>query len=392
MSFPKMGACVATLILSLGLTRAEAQSAIRLKVLPLGDRGVVEDLALEDWKVKVEGRDVKVTSQRLPKDIGKEGQKWVFVFLPVREPQFRQLVLQSVATFMTGLPATDSVLLVVRTSKGLECFTPGFTTRPSLWEKGLTRALEELPARLAGNPEPVFLLPPSPGGEKEEGIEPVQAFLASLAGKPMVRRTDDVSTRRESIVDCYSIEELGGYAKTISSTMASLERLGEAIATLPGEKHLVVFSRNEIDDLAHPIWARKVIQMSSGGYTSAGQNEVMPGRDVLNSKLQTEMMIRDVTLARTALTAKLAQQNLSLHCVAGPVANFNGAFGETAQATGGYQFRMDKDLVPRLSQLLPLWATHYELEVTFPAGVTSPAKISLETTRKNLRIYGPSSR
>ena len=103
-------------------------------------------------------------------------------------------------------------------------------------------------------------------------------------------------------------------------------------------------------------------------------------------------MIRDVTLARTALTAKYAQLNLSLHCVAGPVTNFNGAFAETSQSTGGYQFRMDKDLVPRFSQLLPLWATHYELEVAFPPGVTSPAKINLETTRKNLRIYGPSSR
>jgi len=391
MFFQQLSAYPLALFLCLGTSSAEGQTNLRIKALPLGDRGVIEDFSPGDWKIKLGGKNVNVVSQRLPKDLGKEGQNWVFVFMPVRDPEMRQLAVQSVATFMVTLPATDSVLVVVRTEKGLECFTPGFTTRPVLWEKALGRVLEELPARLAGNPEPTFSLPAPPTGEKEEGIEPIQQFLAKIAGRKMERSTDDVTSKWSSIVDSYSIDSLGGYAKTIATTMESLERFGEALAKSPGEKHILVFSRNEIDDLANPAWARKVTQMSSGGYTKRGVNEVMAGRDVLNSKLQTEMMIRDVTLARISLSNKLTQLGLTMHSVGGGGANYFGAFAEAAVATGGYQYRFDTDLVARLSQLLPLWATRYELEVALPSGVSQPTKIQVETTRKNVRMYAPFS-
>jgi|GEM_PF-2946864 len=390
MSLQHIRMCSVILFLGFSVLHAEVPSALKLKALALGERGVVGDLAIGEWKVKVGGRDAQVLSERTPKDLGKEGQKWAFIFLPVWDPEFRRMAIRSVATFMNTLPATDSALVVVATANGLECFTPGFTTRPSLWAKALDRAVEELPARFLGKADTALPLPPSPTAEKEEGIEPIQALLASLSARKMDQRADDVSNQRKTIIDKYSIESLPGYAKTVAATLVSLGELSKALAQEPGEKHLVVFSRNEIDDLANPVWARKVSQMSSGGLRTKAADEVIARRDVLNNKLQTEMMMRDVTLARIAFCDRLTQLGLTLHCVGG-AGGYTGAFAEASQATGGFQYRFDDDLPTRLSQLLPQWAMRYELEVELPAGASRPVKVLVETTRKNIRLYAPSA-
>ena len=370
--------CLVAAWLSLGFVAANAQGSLRLKALPLGDRGVVEDLSPSDWKVKVGDRDAKVISQRTPKEVGKDGQNWVFVFMPVRDPEMRRLAVHSVANFVSSLPATDSVLVVARTMKGLESFTPGATTRPSLWAKALDRVLGELPARLEGNSEPTYSLPSSPVGEKEEGMEPIQALLLGLPARKMEFRANDISTGRQSIIENYSADSLGSVSKNVCATLSSLEGLCEAIAKLSGEKQIVVISRGEIDDLASPVWANSVSSFSM--------------RDTLNSRLQAEMMIRDITLARMSLSAKLNQLGLTIHSIGGRGANYGGAFGEAASNSGGFQYRFESSLVARFSQLLPLWATRYELELALPAGISHPAKIDIETTRKNIRLFVPSVR
>ncbi|MDP2875881.1 MAG: hypothetical protein Q8O00_06830 [Holophaga sp.] len=381
-----------TLLIGLSAATATAQSTMRIKALALGEKGVVEDIKPKDWSIKIGGKVTSVVSQRLPAELGKEGQKWAFVFLPVRDPETRKIAVQSVATFMSTLPATDSALIVIRNSNGLDCLTPGFTTRPSLWKNALGRVIKELPSRLDGNPSLAFTLPTSPEIEKEEDIEPIQAFLRELSTEKVDRRADDVTSKLTSIVDSYSIESLGGYAKTISRTLESIEQMAETISKVQGEKHFIVFSKCEIDDLSNPAWGRKVTQMSSGGLKAMETNEVMASRDVLNSKLQTEMMIRDVTLARISLSAKFAQLGLTLHSVGNPGASFAGAFGEAAQASGGFQFRFDSNFVTRFCQLLPLWATRYELEVALPPEPGSPIKIVVETSRKKVQTYAPSAR
>lgn len=369
--------CVITACLSIGSTFAESQS-LRVSVLPVGDRGVVQDLTHNDWKVKVGGQEAKVLSQRTPKDFEKDAQSWIFVFLPIRDPELRRLAVESVATFMTTLLASDAVLVVARTDKGLESLTPGFTTRPSLWEAALNKVINELPARLSGSPSPSFSLPASTTVEYEESIGCIDKLIKYVQEKKMDRHADDISNKTLSVMELYPPETLNGYSRSVVSVMNALERFAEVIAQRPGRKNMVLLSRCEVDDLANPIWGQQAHKVSRNS--------------VDNPRLQVEMMVKDVTLARMALQKKLNDLDLTIHSVGGTGASYAGAFGEVSHSTGGFQYRFAGDLVPRLAGMLPQWAVRYELEVAQPVGVARPARILIETTRKDVRLFAPTSK
>lgn len=371
---------------------------VQVKVLAMNEKGVVGDLGAQDWKLKIDGKDAKVLSQRSPADVAKEGQKWAFVLLPMRGSDIRSLSFQAIAEFMKDLPASDSVLLVMRSTKGLECLTPGFTTRPSLWAAALKRANQDLPTRLAGNAEPTFVLPPSPANEAAEGMEPVLAFLKELAAAPPKRTADEVAGRAKSIMEDYPTNELGGVTKMAKEALLSLENLGEVIAKVGGEKNLVVFSRNEVDDLANPVWSRSVSSMAGGGLRDQGMRGGKPlglGTDPsveYNPKVHTELMIKEMVLALESLKAKYATLGMSLHSVGGAGAAYGGALSATAMNTGGFSFRFGTTLVPQFAQLLPLWASRYELNVILPAGQARPASVDVSTARKGLNLFWPKVR
>lgn len=386
MRITKLCFYLATPLLCLGLAGAET---LTIKVLPLDARGIADGLKPADWKVQIAGKGADVVSLRTPADLGKEGQKWAFVLLPVRDPDFRQVVLQSIATFMASLPPSDSALVVMRAANGLECLTPGFTTRPSLWGKALTLAAGTWSGKLEGNPNAAFSLPPSPANEPQEGMDAVNALLAGGLGRAMAREAQDSTSRRKSVIGDYAAEELGGMTKTVTAAMEEVERVARALAKADPGTQVVVFSRNEIDDLANPIWAQKVARMSAGGMKAMGRNEVLGGRDVMNSRLQTEMMIRDVTLAKVAVKNTFAGLGLTLHSVGGIGESNTGPFGEAAMASGGNTFRLENELPARLTQALNLWATRYELKVAVPAGTSRPAAIKVETGRKDLKLFSP---
>jgi hypothetical protein len=346
-------------------------------VLALGDKGVVEDLAMADWKIEVNGKAGKVLAQQVPAQMGKLGQRWAFILMPVRGPEFRAMALETIATFMTSLPASDSVLVVFRTAKGLECLTPGFTTRPSLWAKALDTLAKDLGGTLKGSPDQKVVLPASPSGEKEEGMEPVTAFLTRLAKTTMEKRSEDASTPGLGIMDTYPTSALGTFGAATVRELANLEQLAQDIAQVAGEKHLVLFSRNEIDDMANPVWGRMV-----------GANNAR-GNSTSNGIMQAEAMIRDVTLAQEALKKRLTGLGLDLHSVATPGASYSGAFGMMAQATGGNNYAFNADLAKRLPQLLPLWAMRYQLAVALPAGSPRPSTISIDSPRKGVKLFAP---
>ncbi len=220
-------------------------------------------------------------------------------------------------------------------------------------------------------------------------MEPVNAFLAGGLGKAMAREAQDNTSRRKSLIGEYGPEEMGSMTKVVTSAMEELETMARTLAKAAPGSQVVVYSRNEIDDLASPVWAQKVAQMSAGGMMAAGRNEIMGGRDVMNRRLQAEMMIRDVTLARSAVKNTFAGLGLTLHSVGGVGESYTGPFGEAATATGGNTFRMENELPARLSQALNLWATRYELKVNVPAGAPRPAPIKVETGRKDLKLFSP---
>lgn len=374
----------------MALAAADGPGSLTLRALPLGDRGVVPGIQAGAWKVKVAGKDAPVVGMRTPEQMGQARQKWAFVLMPLRDPEARRLALQAVATFMTTLPATDSVLLVMRTSDGLVPLTPGFTTRPSLWAAALDRASKELPGRLKGSPDPAFTLPPTPASEPEEGMQPVQGFLARVGSMDLQRSTDDSMNARRSLTEVYAVEDMASQTKTVAAAVAGLEKLADALAKEPGEKHLVLFSRNEVDDLSNPFWGQRVSKMPAGGLR--GGSSIMPGRDVQNTRLTTEMMIRDVSLAIRAFNARIAADGLTLHAVGGTGEGFGGAYAEVATASGGFRYNLTPDLPARMGQLLPLWAATYELKVDLPAGVARPADVSVEAPAKGVKLFAPTRR
>ena len=392
MSRLKVVSCFASALICLGLAGAEGPDGLRLKVLPLDAKGVVGDLQPADWKVQIAGKDAVVLAQRTPDQMSKEGQKWIFVLLPIRDQDFRQLMLHAIATFMATLPPSDAVLVVLKSPKGMECLTPGFTSRPSLWAKALDAAVTGLHGGLKGDSEAAFSLPVSPMGEPKEDMTAIHAFLKALPGKQMEKRSEDQISRRKSVIDSYGVDSLGSLTKMVTGVLGSVEKMAGLLAQVPGEKHLIILSRNEIDDLANPVWGQKVARMSAGGTGPLARNEVMAGRDVMNTRLQTELMIRDVSLARAALRDTIAGLGLTVHSVGGSGLNYTGAFEDVAVATGGHAFRMENDLPGRLTSNLNVWTARYELEVVLPKGTYRPAKVSVETTRKGLKLFAPTLR
>lgn len=384
----------------LAVPAGAAPGNVRIRALAFQPNGAVAgDVGLKDWKVTVDGRQATVLAQRPPAEMGAQPIRWALVVLPVQNADVRKLTLMAIAKFMETLPATDQVLLVHRGRKGLECLTPGFTTRPSLWAAGLDRLLDEFTASLMGVSSADFTLPPAPAGEAQEGIAPVQAFIRKLGGLELPRRTDDVMSRRNILKD-YSPRQLGGITPTVVSTLDAVSNLAEALGRVPGDKQVVVFSRNEVDDLGSPIWAEAVARSGAMGgrehrSTVTGEMVVPPGTFSAdrenNDLLQVQMMVTDVNLARARAKAAFARNGLTVHTVSGSGPAYGGALGEAAPSTGGHCFNFTDDLPTTLAQLLGIWTQCYELTVDAASG-KDPVKVDVGTGRKDLKIIAPTLR
>jgi len=361
-------------LLSSGLLAAAEPDVMHLKVLALAPNGaVVPDLSPKDWTVAIGGKTAEVAAQRGPQEVSSSSQKWALVFLPIRTPEARKLALTATAAFLKTLPATDSVLLVLRTDKGLECLTPGFTASPELWAKGLDRLAQDMTAGFRGDAESPFVLPETPAGDKAGDIRPIEAFQARLNAMELNRLREDGGSKR-SLFDDYAPEQLGAYSRTVSKVLKSLEQMGSVLAKAAGEKQVLIFSRNEMDDLASPQWA------------NPGKYRTDPTAPKTNPKLQVDLMRQEVTLARLSLQATFTGKCLTLHSVAGTGLAYGGALGEAATQTGGHGFRFDSNLEASLPQVLSSWAMRYDLSVSVPAGLKQPAKIELKTHRKDVRL------
>lgn len=367
---------LASILLSGFALSASDPGTFHLKVLALQQNGAIsDDLSPKDWVLEMGGKPAKVIAQRGPKEMSTSKQKWVLVFLPVRTPEARKLMLTAAGAFLKTLPLSDSALLVMRAEKGLESLTPGFTAVPALWVKALDRVVQELPGGFRGEDRSAFVLPDSPVAEVAGDMKPIDDFLLKLASTELKRGKEDAGSRRTLLED-YPVEQLGSYTHTVTNFLVALERFGDVIAAVEGEKQVVVFSRNEMDDLASPSWSR----------IASGRNDP---RDKMNPKLQIGLMMQDVTLARESLKNKFTRLALTLHSVAGTGVSYGGALGETATCTGGRSFRFDPDLDARLPQVLSTWAMRYDLSVPIPEGLKHPAKVDLETTRKDVRLFAP---
>lgn len=399
-----LNACLTTLLVA--ASPLPAGEPMHLRALAFkADGSLAADLKASDWKASVGGADVRIVGMAGPAEVSKAPISWAFVLLPIQNPDLRKLTLVSIARFMETLPASDRVMVAAWSPKGLVAMTPGFTTRPSLWAAALGKLVDDLHEKLEGNPAGPFSLPPNPAGEAEETTEPVRAFAARAEGLAFQRLPGDARSHR-TILDDYQPSTLGGWSKTVQDALVNLESLALALQGLPGEKHVIVFSRNEIDDLAHPIWAQSAARSGSMGAkgTNLGQgvfggpmdpnnlgSRPAPGAEG-NPLLQVQLMMSEVKLARLKVQDAFAREGLVLHNVASQSTGYDGALGEAVYASGGHTFRFTNDLPKALIAGLGLWTQCYRLDAEAPAGLEHPAKVSVSTNRKDVKIIAPGQR
>lgn len=372
---------------------ALAAEPLHLRALAFNaDGSVAMDLKAGDWKVTLAGQEARVVSQAGPAETSKASLGWVFVLLPIQNPDLRKLSLVSIARFMETLPVGDKVLVTAWGTRGLECLTPGLTTRPSLWAAALDRLVEELPARLVGDPKDGFLRPPSPSGEPAESMAPVQTFLRKVQPMAFKRLPDDLKSRR-NIIEDYAPQQLPGMATVARGALGALAALGDYLAGVPGEKHVVVFSRNEIDDLGSPVWSEAIARSGARGAkrTDLGRGLFSADRES-NDLLQVQNMVAEVTLARLRVRDAFAREGITLHNVTSTGRAYDGALGDSVMASGGHTFHFTDDLPQTLSTGLGLWTQCYQLAVEGPADPRRPMNVNLSAERKGLKLIAPSQR
>lgn len=368
---------VACLWLTQTFSPCQEPAPCKIKALLLQPNGAAaENLPPQEWKLKLDGKSIALQNVTPPSEVAKRPIKWALVLMPVRDPRFRELTLLSIATFMRTLSPSDSVLLVMQDEKGLQSLTPGFTRRPSLWAHALERAMTDFQAGLHQNVTS-FTMPVSPAQEPEEDKKPILAFLEKLEKTKLNRQLADTRSSRSFKEDYIDVpdtmvrvtgsryERLRGWTRTAVETLKSLDTFAQALGREPGEKQVVIFSRNELDDLGSPLWTRDQLEL-----------------DVSNMRSTTSL-----ALLRTSNS--FAGAGLTLHLISGSGLGYAGALGETAHATGGFTAFFQQTLPERLASTLETWVNRYELSFLVPAGVNRPTRIEVEVSAKNLRVFAP---
>lgn len=384
----KSGFCLA--ILSALLASAQPSGSaepLRIRALAFNSDGTLATgIPAGAWSAVLAGKEAKVLSVAGPAETSKAPLNWAVVFLPIQNPSLRKLSLISTARFLETLPAGDRVLVAAWGSRGLGCLTPGFTTRPSLWAAALDSLIGNLPAKLTGDPHQGFPLPPSPQHEGVESMAPVQAFLRKVEGTPFDRCADDLRSGRNVFED-YLPQQLPGIADAVTGAFGTLERFAAELAGVPGEKEVVVFSRNENDDLASPVWAEA---MAGSGVDGIGGRTLRGhGRYSYSDLILVTNMHTDVSLARLRVMNAFAQPGITLHNVTGSSGSYEGALGEAVQVSGGHSFHFSPDLVQTLPIGLGLWTEPYLLTVDPPQGLRHPFKVRVSVHGKGLKVIGP---
>lgn len=359
------------------LAGCQEAGSSRIMALALQPSGTIAiDIDPSAWQVKVNGAKVQVQKVAPPSEVVSRPVKWVFVLLPVRDPMFRKLTLLSIGSFLKTLPPSDSVLMVVQGEKGLTCLTPGFTRRPSLWAAALERAIPEFQAGLHQNAA-TFLLPPAPLQEPQEDPAPLAAMMDRLEKATLSRQLADTRSSRSFKDDYVDVpntmvrvvgsryERLRGWTRTAVETLKSLEAMIQAVSRETGEKQVVLFSRNELDDLGSPLWARDQLELDVADMSST------------------------VRLALVNAGKAFTRSGMTIHLVSGSGLGYPGALGEAALATGGFSAFFQQSLPARMASTLETWVNRYEITFQLPAGTVHPSKVKLELPGTTFKVFAP---
>ncbi|MFN7957578.1 MAG: hypothetical protein U0P46_04530 [Holophagaceae bacterium] len=372
------------------LAAPPAQPRNQAWVLALDGRGgVVADLKAEEFTVKVDGKALPLVQVKTPNQTAEAAQSWVLVFEPIRDMNFRALAFIAAADFLTKVPDGDRVLIVARGKDSLESLMPGFSVRRSLWAKALAKVPDLLPESLVGSPQTTlqgmgFKAEYADAPDGPAGQEALTALLATFRSGAPGWAKGTVDQRGVNVLDRLNFNSptyITGLLATIGRESKALASIMDAVAGTPGQKHLVVFSRCEADDMTHPTVKRAVSQKFKREKGDLG-----------GPAESAELATRDMTLLQAELKSKAVATGITLYSVAGAGQNVVGHVGTIASATGGFAFPLSSGVEVQFGQGIQVFGSRYFMEWREDnlAGVSVPLEIS--TSRKDVKILAQSLR
>lgn len=382
-----------TLMLSLAMF-AGGPEAPSFRILPLDTKtgAALQDLKPEELRVKLGGEARKVTRVEPPKaDVP---VRWVLLFEPIRETSYRALAFLAAAEFLRQLPEGDEVLLVVREK---EVFRP-LGSRFSLNKEALAQQFLTLPDRVPeflntpckGELLPIDGGPAEAAGDVAKGNKTFEAIVQRISSNAQKFAKGLNDPRGTKGMDPTL---LGPAAEILRVEMTkSLPALVDQLAALPGDKHLVIFSRNESDELTRPDFLNSnwTAHQVAPDPRLLGQSR-NPAKYVATPDDNLVAAAREALTSRETFKARVSRHDLMIHSVAGAGQNIVGFMGDVAPITGGQVFTFTNGL----ERTLPgaLFGYRDCLQVTLEGSAASkPAKLEIEVTRSNVKLIYPKQR
>lgn len=371
------------LILSLGLMAGQP-TRTQAWVLALDSRGgVVADLKPAEFQVKVGGKVRPLASAKTPMENATAFQSWVLVFEPIRDTGLRATAFIAAADFLTRVPEGDRVFIVARGKDSLESLMPGFSLSRSAWAAALSKVPDMLPESLVGMSketlqgagfQPDFKdASDTPGGQ-----EALTALLTrfNTAAPGWSKGTNDL--RGVNVLNRLNFDNplfISGLTATVGRESRVLGTLLDALAGVPGQKHVIVFSRCESDDLSHPSVKRAMTQKfkrEKGDLGGPAESATLANRDMI--------------LFQADLKARAAAAGVTVYSVAGTGQNIVGHIGTIAPATGGYPFPLAPGVDRQFGQAIQVFGSRYLLQWTEEGAPAAPAGLEITTTRKDIKL------
>lgn len=383
--------CCIGLILGAALCAAQPSSPrAQAWVLALDERGgVVSDLKAEDFKVRVDGRARTLTQVKTPAQTADAPQSWILVFEPIRDTGYRAMAFLAAADFLTKVPLGDRVLIAVRGKDSLESLMPGFSASRGRWAEAMAKVPDLLPESLVGAPKETlqgagFKADFADASDGDAGQEALNAVLARFRNGAPGWARGTVDQRGVNVLDRLNFNNpsfVTGMLATIGRESRALESILDHVAGVPGQKHMVVFSRCEMDDMTHPMVKRAMTQ-------SFRRERGDAGGPAESASLAT----RDMTILQASLKAKAAIAGVTVYSVAGTGQNVMGHVGAVAPATGGYAFPLSDGVEARFGQGIQMFGSRYLLQWTEDSVPDKALPLDIGTTRKGVKLLGQTLR
>jgi hypothetical protein len=374
------------LILGTALVAAPpAQPRTQAWVLALDGRGgVVGDLKPDEFRVKVDGKARPLTQVKTPAQTADAPQSWVLVFEPIRDMNYRAAAFLAAADFLTKVPEGDRVFIVARGKDSLESLMPGFSTRRGLWAEAMAKIPELLPEGLVGNPKETlqgmgFQATFSDASDGAPGQDALNALLGRFkAGAPgWAKGTNDL--KGVKVLDRLNFDNpmfVRGLVATITKESNALGSILGLVAPVQGQKHVVVFSRCEADDMAHP----EVNRAMAKRFKRTADDNGGPSESAT-------FAYGEMTLRQTELKARAITAGVTLYSVAGSGQNVTGHIGTIASETGGFVFPLNSGIELQFGQGIQVFGSRYLVQWTEEAMPGGPGPLDISTTRKDVKLF-----